>query len=363
MTNSQPAPRAAGFVAVLVIFTILAVFFVGLRLVARIVFLKNGGRDEVAIVCALLCSIGLLVASMKEVQYGVGKHVADVSLPDLELQLQSLWVAIIFYNASLALTKFSIILQYLRVFVGHKMRIACWVAMGIVVVYGVQTFFTSVFACVPISGFWDLGLQARCIDKKFQWFFNASFNIFTDLIVLLLPMPALMEIQLPKKQKIVLMFVFALGGFVCLISILRLHSLYTLSVSSDLTYDNLNAALWSAIEANTGIICASLQTVRPVVARLFPRIFATSRNATKASQLSTFNKQTGANKPLPPLSSNKRSSTRISKGAGDRKHHDLESGKMVIEVNQEISIVSSAKMYPGYKSESGSEEDLIFQKP
>lgn len=55
MINSQPAPRAAGFVAVLVIFTILAVFFVGLRLVARIVFLKNGGRDEVAIVCALVC--------------------------------------------------------------------------------------------------------------------------------------------------------------------------------------------------------------------------------------------------------------------------------------------------------------------
>ncbi|KAH6665401.1 hypothetical protein B0J14DRAFT_660576 [Halenospora varia] len=353
MINSQPAPRAAGFVAVLVIFTILAVFFVGLRLVARIVFLKNGGRDEVAIVCALLCSIGLFVASMKEVQYGGGKHVAD-----------SLWVAIIFYNASLALTKFAIILQYLRVFVGRKMRIACWVAMGIVVAYGVETLFTSIFACVPISGFWDLDLQARCINKKFQWFFNASFNIFTDLIVLILPMPALMEIQLPKKQKIVLMFVFALGGFVCLISILRLHSLYTLSVSSDLTYDNLNAAMWSAIEANTGIICASLQTVRPVVARIFPRIFATSRNTSKASQLSTFNKQTGVNKPLPSLSSNKRSSTRISKGSsGDRKHYDLEGGKMVIEVNQEISIVSSAKMYPGYKSESGSEEDLIFQKP
>lgn len=36
--------------------------------------------------------------------------------------------------------------------------------------------------------------------------------------------------------------------------------------------------MWSTIEINTGIICASLQTIRPVVAKVFPNLFtSTSR--------------------------------------------------------------------------------------
>lgn len=50
------------------------------------------------------------------------------------------------------------------------------------------------------------------MSRKFIWFFNAAFNILTDIIILALPMPVLSSLRLPIKQKIGLMFVFALGG-------------------------------------------------------------------------------------------------------------------------------------------------------
>lgn len=40
------------------------------------------------------------------------------------------------------------------------------------------------------------------------------------------------------------------------------------------TDDNVGAASWSAIECNTGIICACLPTLKPLLARLMPRLMS-----------------------------------------------------------------------------------------
>jgi hypothetical protein len=72
---------------------------------------------------------------------------------------------------------------------------------------------------------------------------------------------------------------------VCLVSILRLHSLYIISISKDPTFDNSNAAIWSVIEMNVGIICGSLATLRPLISRLFPKLLSS-----KADSLPTHNR-------------------------------------------------------------------------
>jgi hypothetical protein len=58
----------------------------------------------------------------------------------------------------------------------------------------------------------------------------------------------------------------------CVTSILRLPSLYKISKSTDLTYDNIGIASWSSIELNTGIICACLVTLKPVLGLVFTRL-------------------------------------------------------------------------------------------
>lgn len=51
----ESSARAMKFVVVSIVLTLLSAFFVGIRLIARVVILKNGGQDEIAIVASLVC--------------------------------------------------------------------------------------------------------------------------------------------------------------------------------------------------------------------------------------------------------------------------------------------------------------------
>lgn len=116
------------------------------------------------------------------------------------------------YNASLLFTKISLLLQYLRIFPSYKFRIVCYIVMGIVAAYSAWAIVSGFVNCVPVAKFWDRELPGHCLSFEALWFFNASMNIATDLTLLILPMPLITQLQLPKRQKFALMGVFALGG-------------------------------------------------------------------------------------------------------------------------------------------------------
>jgi hypothetical protein len=153
------------------------------------------------------------------------------------------------YNASLAFTKFSILLQYLRIFPARSFRLACFVVGAVVATYSSWAIVSGYVNCVPVAKFWNHDLPGSCLSFEAVWFFNASMNIATDVTLLILPMPLLAQLQLPRMQKIALMGVFAIGIlyvltrlFACLklttisvviTSILRLSSLRTVAMSPD----------------------------------------------------------------------------------------------------------------------------------
>lgn len=82
------------------------------------------------------------------------------------------------------------------------------------------------------------------------------------------------SLNLPKRQRYMLMLVFGLGGIICLISIIRFHSLYAVAVSDDPSWDNPLAALWAVLEATVGIIASCLPTMKGLVTRYFPHLFS-----------------------------------------------------------------------------------------
>jgi hypothetical protein len=98
----------------------------------------------------------------------------------------------------------------------------------------------------------------------------------TDIAVATLPLPFLNQLQLPNRQRYALMIVFALGGFTCIISILRLQSLLVFLQTTDISYHNPLAAIWSNLEVNIGIVCSCLPTLKAMVTRWFPRAFNSS---------------------------------------------------------------------------------------
>jgi hypothetical protein len=131
--------------------------------------------------------------------------------------------------------KASILLQYFRVFPTKRMRLICWVMIALLASYGTWCIISAFLNCYPVAKFWNHSLPGSCLDSKGLWFSNAAMHISTDLAILLIPVPALAVLDLPRKQKFALIAIFALGGFVCVTSICRLVALKKIADSSDPT--------------------------------------------------------------------------------------------------------------------------------
>jgi len=54
-------------------------------------------------------------------------------------------------------------------------------------------------------------------------------------------------------------------------------SIYLYCKANRITDDNINSAIWSAVEVNLGIICACLPTLKPLVSRCFPHLLLSNR--------------------------------------------------------------------------------------
>jgi hypothetical protein len=60
---------------------------------------------------------------------------------------------------------------------------------------------------------------------------------------------------------------FGVGAFACVASIVRLHTIYLFTLSKDPFHDGIKVNLWSMIEVNTAIFCASVPALRPVLSK------------------------------------------------------------------------------------------------
>ncbi|KAJ5460752.1 uncharacterized protein N7458_002304 [Penicillium daleae] len=271
-------PRGRSALAVSIVFTSLATAMVLVRIYTRAVMVKQMGPDDYTILISLAFSWAFFGLYVGEVYHGLGESYALIPAAIFKTQMLCFWASVPIYQSSLITTKLSILLQYRRVFSTPRMRLACNLLIGFLALYGTWTVVSAWANCVPLAKFWDDTIPGFCFNKEALWFSNSAIHILTDILILIYPMPVLKSLQLPKRQKVALMGVFALGGFVLLTSILRLRSIYVITHSSDPTYDNVGAAEWSAIECNVAIICASLPSIRPFLSNLLPHIFSTGSN-------------------------------------------------------------------------------------
>ena len=85
----------------------------------------------------------------------------------------------------------------------------------------------NIFQCRPLSTLFEepKSANATCTEIVTLYLSSAPVNIITDLIILLLPVPVLKAMRLPKKQKIILHITFGFGVFVTAIDVVRVSYL------------------------------------------------------------------------------------------------------------------------------------------
>jgi hypothetical protein len=75
-------------------------------------------------------------------------------------------------------------------------------------------FFSLLFACKPIAASWDPLLfgTAVCINRGAIYITQAVIGIVTDVLLLGLPIPTVLKLEMPNKQKIGLVGIFGIGS-------------------------------------------------------------------------------------------------------------------------------------------------------
>jgi hypothetical protein len=74
------------------------------------------------------------------------------------------------------------------------------------------TFFT---ACMPFSGYWAVPVSnPQCTTLVHYAIVQATFNLSSDILIIAIPIPMILSLALPTKQKIGLGILFSMGTFV-----------------------------------------------------------------------------------------------------------------------------------------------------
>ncbi|KAJ3534469.1 hypothetical protein NM208_g7528 [Fusarium decemcellulare] len=261
-----------------IVFFVLTPIFIAIRIWSRIATGSGLGWDDWTIIASFVCALTVQVLMMVSCDYGFGQHISNLEPENKLMALELFYVAQIFYKLTINLTKISILLLYLRIFVQQWFRFCCFTLMAFITCYMIATTASSIWQCSPIRGAWDKSVQPTCINLTRNWYANAGFSIATDVLILMLPMQPIWASKLSMAHKRALMLVFTMGGFVTVTSIMRATTLGFSTTSPDTTYD-ITSTLWTVIEENVAIICACLPMCRMPLAILFPSLFAGSKTS------------------------------------------------------------------------------------
>lgn len=187
---------------------------------------------------------------------------------------------------AVALTKLSIINSYLRVFPHQSLRITMFITMAITIGLMLASIPVTIFQCNPVRSAWDFTItNGRCYDFVGFLYASSAINTATDLILCTVPIRFLWSLKIAKKQKIVVSFLFFVGGLACVASVVRLAFLYQLRSPIDVLYNIVTCLLLTVTECTVGVVCVSLPPLRPMFAKCLPSLFNSTSHTTLRSSV------------------------------------------------------------------------------
>lgn len=88
----------------------------------------------------------------------------------------------------------------------------CHALIVLLSLYGLYSFFGTIFFCVPVSAGWGEAPPDHCMNKGIFYYLCSAANIAFDITIFALPVSLIRALQIPKPQKMGLMFVFTFGA-------------------------------------------------------------------------------------------------------------------------------------------------------
>lgn len=127
--------------------------------------------------------------------------------------LQIVWLSSIFYNACLGFIKISVLALYRRLGDPTLKKVATFMIFVVGCQAGANVL-ACIFQCTPVSAAYDTNIlpeNKKCVNINAFYLANAAVNIMTDVLTYTLPIPLVMKLKVPGRQKISLAIILGLG--------------------------------------------------------------------------------------------------------------------------------------------------------
>lgn len=125
------------------------------------------------------------------------------------------WSLTIVYFFTTSSTKLSILLMYYRLFsINRALKIQIMLLSILVGCWFVGCTIADLTNCIPLEYSWINSLTdpRHCFNYNYYWFAAGLVESLIDILIILLPINVILALQLSRKQKLAVSFVFLLGA-------------------------------------------------------------------------------------------------------------------------------------------------------
>ncbi|KAI0458900.1 hypothetical protein F5B21DRAFT_527722 [Xylaria acuta] len=268
MAGSIYNPEVVALIALSTILTSISFIVVVSRCIVRFLMIFNPGMDDYMILGALLFTVAYQATIyVINLHGGMGMPIMTLSSNEMTIFLKGTFAIEVIYYTIVFFVKSSIIFMYQRFAIWAIFKRLCFGTNILLATFYVVCIATTLGQCTPLEKAWDVTrtLPGRCINTTAFFYFTSGFNILTDVWILLLPIPTLRSLKISRHNRYVLYTIFGIGGFATATSCVRLYSIHIYTLAEDPFKDGVLVNLWSMVEVNIAIICASIPALKPLI--------------------------------------------------------------------------------------------------
>ncbi|KIW70237.1 hypothetical protein PV04_02527 [Phialophora macrospora] len=282
----NPDTRGPGLVYICIVFGAIGIITVTARLYSRLFITKAPGLDDLLVVIALGFLTALLVlVIIGNKDFYSGRHVWDIPPNSFVGGRINIWASLWCYVIGITLIKISVLLFYRRLSVkfSRAFLIATWVGIVYNILYFVSFGLTLLLLCRPLHAYWDSFSPAwaashdfHCASENAALPASSAFSVAGDFYSTLLPLILVYYLELPRRQKIALYALFALGFMAVAAGVVRTVLMYKLlNVDYDFTWELWLTWVWAVVELYLALFAASAPSLKP----FFQHFFVDSLNS------------------------------------------------------------------------------------
>ena len=251
-----------------------------IRAYVRYQFSNSFGTDDVVIAVAFLFSIFQTTTVFIEVSKGFGQTLDDIApqnLPGLQKvrewcarvnsvsnTTQASYASDVLFIFTLYLTKCAVIFLFLRLSPDRKHVMVSKIILGLTTILTIASIFMISFNCT-ISHPW-LFVSSHCTGAIPRWEAFAAFDIFTEVLLGLMPLLIVRYLQMGWTKKYIVVMAFSLRLLILVPIAFRLYYLKREYSSNNPTLIGTWAAIVTQVDVAYAIISATIPCLRPFMA-------------------------------------------------------------------------------------------------